>query len=179
MKPDLSGIELRETKVYYMKMNFAPQNNFLEKESISFIRLKNPVTPELYLHYYKTTGLKLNWLDRLVMPEKELNEKINAPNVHIYIMKAGQEEAGFIELVQEEKYVEIFYFGLFPEQIGKGLGKYFLNWGIHKAWSFNPEWIQLNTCELDHPNALPVYKKLGFEVYNSAIEQRRILPAKE
>ena len=175
MKTDLSRITFQPTNVHYLRMNYPLQGNLMEKDNIRFIRLKNPVTPEKYLHYYKTVGLNLNWLDRLVIPEKELDKKINASNVHIYIMMVEQVEAGFIELVQEEKYVELFYFGLFPEQIGKGLGKYFLNWGIHKAWSFTPEWIQLNTCELDHPNALPTYKKLGFEVYKTTIEQRRIL----
>jgi GNAT superfamily N-acetyltransferase len=86
---------------------------------------------------------------------------------------------GFIELVCEGEYVELLYFGLFPKFIGKGFGKYLLDWSIYQAWSYNPKWIQLNTCELDHPNALPTYRKLGFQDYKMAIEERRVLAANE
>ena len=71
--------------------------------------------------------------------------------------------------------MEILYFGLMPAFIGHGYGKYFLQWVIAKAWSYQPEWIQLNTCTLDHPNALGTYKKAGFIEVRTEIHQRRIL----
>ncbi|MBS1575589.1 MAG: GNAT family N-acetyltransferase, partial [Bacteroidetes bacterium] len=57
---------------------------------------------------------------------------------------------------------------------GKGLGKYALDWAINKAWSYNPQWIQLNTCELDHPHAIHNYKKRGFKETKTEIHQRKI-----
>lgn len=109
------------------------------------------------------------------MPKDELRAKINAANVHIYTMQVNGKDAGFLELVLEDEYVELLYFGLLSDFIGKGLGKPFLTWSIHKAWSYNPKWIQLNTCELDHGNALSNYKKLGFVEYKMAMETRRVL----
>lgn len=132
----------------------------------------------IFIENFESVGLKYNWVDRLLMNKSELEKLINAPNVHIYIMKVQEEEAGYVELQQNEEYVEIVYFGLFPEFVGKGLGKFFLNWCIKQAWSFNPNWIQLNTCELDHPNALSNYQKNGFEIFEVKEEQRRMLKKK-
>ena len=93
----------------------------------------------------------------------------------IFVFHVNDEPAGYAEFVNEKSFVEIQYFGLMPEFIGKGLGKYFLQWVIAKAWSYNPEWIQLNTCTLDHPNALSVYKNAGFKEVRTEIQNRRIL----
>jgi hypothetical protein len=53
--------------------------------------------------------------------------------------------------------VELTQFGLVPEFIGQGLGKYFLRWSIGTAWSYQPRRFWLHTCTLDHPRALPNY----------------------
>ena len=36
------------------------------------------------------------------------------------------------------------------------------------------KWIQLNTGELDHPNALPTYLKSGFELDKVVIGNRKV-----
>ena len=47
--------------------------------------------------------------------------------------------AGFAELDRRiEGEIELVQFGMVPEFIGQGLGKYFLNWTIDKAWSYSP-----------------------------------------
>ena len=56
----------------------------------------------------------------------------------------------------------ITYFGLAPEAIGMGLGKPFLHAMLKRAWSARPRVVKLNTCNLDHPAALPLYIKAGF-----------------
>ena len=57
------------------------------------------------------------------MPDNDLLSKINAPNTHIYLFVINSIQAGYIELIVEHNYVELLYFGLFPEFIGK-LGFY-------------------------------------------------------
>ena len=140
-----------------------------------FELLQKPIPPTEYRKYYYGVGEKHFWLDRMVMADEVLIEKINADNVDIFLFYVGDEVAGYIEFVKEEKYVEILYFGLMPAFIGKGYGKYFLQWVIATAWSYHPAWIQLNTCTLDHPNALGIYKKAGFTEVRTEIHQRRIL----
>lgn len=176
MQLNLDTIDFKLTRVYYLKMEHQPAAGLPDNDqNIKFDLLQKPVDPDSYLKYYEGVGLNYNWLDRLVMSKEELRTKINATNVHVYVMQVNGEEAGFLELVREDEYVELLYFGLLPGFIGKGLGKYFLNWSIHKAWSFNPKWIQLNTCELDHDNALSNYRKLGFIDYKMTLESRRVL----
>lgn len=109
------------------------------------------------------------------MPDQGLFDKINAGNIDIYVFYINDQAAGYIEFVKEERFVEILYFGVMPQFIGKGYGKYFLQWVIAKAWSYQPGWIQLNTCTLDHPNALETYKKAGFTEIRKEIHQRRVL----
>ena len=171
---DTAKIVLTPTKVFYLKMDHPPSEKFTTRQDISFKPLPKPVDVDDYLTYYASVGSQFNWVDRFLMAKEELRAKINADNVDIYVMNVGDQEAGFLELGKEADYVELLYFGLFPEFIGKRLGKYFLQWAIRKAWSYNPKWIQLNTCELDHANALPTYRKLGFKDYKTTIEQRRV-----
>ena len=109
------------------------------------------------------------------MPDQELIDKINGSNVDIFLFYVNVEVAWYIEFIKEGKYVEILYFGLMPAFIGKGYGKHFLEWVIGTAWSYQPDWIQLNTCTLDHPNALGTYKKAGFKEVRTEIHQRRVL----
>ena len=59
--------------------------------------------------------------------------------------------------------VELVFFGLMPEFIGRGLGNYFLRWAIDQAWTHDPDRVWVHTCTEDHVNALPIYQKIGFE----------------
>jgi GNAT superfamily N-acetyltransferase len=140
-----------------------------------FKQLSKPIPVEDYRTYYYGVGEKWFWLDRMIMPDEILNEKINADNVDIFVFYVNNEAAGFAEFVKENKYTGILYFGLLPGFIGKGLGNYFLQWVIAQAWSYQAEWIQLNTCTPDHPNSLSVYKKAGFRQVRTAMEERKIL----
>ena len=73
--------------------------------------------------------------------------------------------AGFAELDRRVAgEVELVQFGLLPEFIGQGLGKFFLQWAIDKSWGYGPRRLWLHTCSLDHPAALPNYLKAGFQI---------------
>jgi hypothetical protein len=47
--------------------------------------------------------------------------------------------------------IELLQFGLMPEFIGQGLGRYFLQWAIDKAWSYQPRryWLHTDTKDLN------------------------------
>ena len=81
--------------------------------------------------------------------------------------------AGFAELDRRTpSEIELVQFGLLPEFIGQGLGKYFLQRTIDKAWSYNPGHFWLHTCTKDHPAALPNYLKAGFVIYKEEVKDR-------
>lgn len=175
MTIDESRITIKPTSVWYLRMDTRPSVVEESASSLSVRLLSKPIDVDTYLQLYKGVGFDFQWLDRLVMEKSELATKINASNVDVFVLNVEGRDAGFVELVREQDYVEILYFGLIPEFIGKGLGKKFLNWSIQKAWSYNPKWIQLNTCDLDYEYALPNYKKLGFVLYKTTVEDRRVI----
>lgn len=172
---DISQIQLKPVKVTFLEMHTTPVEKLTEKEEVSFELLQKPINPETYRYYYYGVGEKHAWLDRMVMEDEKLSALINAPDTDIFVLKINHEGAGYAEFITKEKCTEIVYFGLLPAFIGKGYGKYFLDWVIQKAWSYNPEWIQLDTCELDHPHALSNYKKRGFTEVRNEIKERKIL----
>ena len=59
------------------------------------------------------------------------------------------------------------------EFIGKGLGKYLLNWAVDQAWSYGPEKLTVDTCTLDHPRAIGEYQRAGFRPVKQV--QKRML----
>ena len=171
---DVTRINFQPATVTFLEMH-EPREFPVHMEGTSFELLPKPVSVNEYRIFYYGVGEKHFWLDRMVMPDEELFEKINDAKVDIFLFYINNKVAGYIEFVREEKYVEILYFGLLPSFIGKGYGKYFLQWVIAKAWSYEPEWIQLNTCTLDHPHALGTYKKAGFTEVRKEIHQRRVI----
>ena len=70
--------------------------------------------------------------------------------------------------------IELVQFGLISEFIGQGLGKWFLQWTIDKAWSYQPKRFWLHTCTLDHPAALPNYTKAGFVLFKQETIRREL-----
>lgn len=168
-------IKLVDTRVFYLRMNVKPAYETDTSVSCSFTKLFKPVLSKVYLQYYSGVGAAYNWLDRLLMPADELNKLINAANTDIFVYKINNEIAGFAEFVRTADNTEIKYFGLFPAFVGKGYGKQFLQVVVNEAWSNHPKHIQLNTCKLDHPNALSNYQKAGFVWYDTKTEQRKVI----
>jgi len=124
----------------------------------------------------KQIGGDLGWIDRQLMSDEDLTKIISNPEVKIYVIYSGGVQAGFAEMDHRTKdEVHLEYFGLAPNFRGKGLGKIFLNWVIAEAWKSKPVKFLLNTCEIDHPGALPLYLKSGFKIAAIRIEKQAIL----
>ena len=91
---------------------------------------------------------------------------MNDPRLEVHVLMVDGAPAGFAELDRrKEGEIELVQFGLMGAFIGQGLGKYFLQWTIDKAWSYSPKRFWLHTCTKDHPAALPNYLKAGFGIY--------------
>ena len=128
-----------------------------------------------YRKLNQLVGGDLGWVDRQIMCDEDLTKIIHHPKVKIHILYTGEVLAGFAELDRRtENEVHLEYFGLAPDFRGKGLGRVFLNWTIAEAWRSRPGKILLNTCEIDHPGALPIYMKAGFKILEERIEKQAI-----
>jgi GNAT superfamily N-acetyltransferase len=131
------------------------------------IRHVTQPTIAFYRQIYDAVGGQWNWSSRKKLPDGELACIIGDPRVEIHLLLVDGEQAGFAELDRRQPgEIELVQFGLVAEFIGRGLGKYFLQWVIDKAFSYEPQRFWLHTCTDDHPAALPNYLKGGFTVYD-------------
>jgi GNAT superfamily N-acetyltransferase len=140
------------------------------RPGLTIVHAKEP-TVAYYRFLYDTVGRKWNWVGRQDLSDAALSMIIHDTRVEIHVLFVDGVPAGFAELDRRvEGEIEITFFGLMPEFIGQGLGKYFLQWTIDKAWSQGPRRLWLHTDTEDHPAALPNYLKAGFAIYKEEIK---------
>jgi hypothetical protein len=112
MNIETSKIKIVPVHVFYLKMEERLTAPVLPGPGVSFQRLTKPVQPSSYLNYYGGIGLSMNWIDRFVMSHDELAQKINAPNVDIYMMTVDGTEAGMLELVIEDGFISVCFLNI-------------------------------------------------------------------
>jgi GNAT superfamily N-acetyltransferase len=156
-----------ETVITYLEMTSAPvaPPPPVPLTPHAIMRAEKP-TLSFYRFLYNTVGADHMWWERRVLPDEALLAAIQADNIDVFVLYVSGVPAGYYELgaVDNGKLIELVYFGLMPEFIGQGYGAYLLRVAIDEAWSRGPERLTVNTCNLDHPNALQVYQRAGFEV---------------
>lgn len=164
-----------DVKIYYLEMLSPPGRTVPPaRDGLTVVHAKKP-TVAYYRSLYDSVGGPYHWLSRRKITDADLASLIHDPLMENHVLHVDGVPAGFAELDRRiEGEIELVQFGLMPEFIGQGLGKYFLNWTIDKAWSYNPKRFWLHTCTLDHKAALPNYLKAGFVVSKEEIKQREI-----
>jgi GNAT superfamily N-acetyltransferase len=139
---------------------------------VALLRAREP-TVAFYRFLYDTVGEAWLWYERRAMDDAALTEIIHDERVEFYVLYVEGVPAGFAELDRRtEPDVELAYFGLMPEFIGRGLGKFLLSSAIDIAWTYEPRRLWLHTNDFDHPRALPLYQRLGFKPYKQ--EQKTV-----
>src|SRR5262249_13216470 len=120
-----------------------------------------------------TVTFDYDWASRKKLSDAELAAPLDDPRLQGPVLLGAGDPAGFAELDRRvEGEIELVQFGLMPEFIGQGLGRYFLQWTIERAWSYGPRRFWLHTCTKDHPAALPNYLKAGFAVYKEEVKDQ-------
>ena len=157
-------------KTFYLQMHAPPERTVPPPtDGVEVLRVEHPTIP-YYRFLYDAVGRDWNWIDRKRLSDDELSAIIHGDRVEIYVLHVKGSPAGFCEMDRRvEDEIELRYFGLMPVFIGKGLGKYFLNWVLRQAWSYAPNRVWVHTCELDHDAALPIYQQAGLVVYDERI----------
>jgi GNAT superfamily N-acetyltransferase len=164
-----------EVTVSYLEMH-GPSSRAVSapREGLSVIHAKQP-TVAFYRFLYNSVGQDYNWHSRASRPDAELARLIQDPLNEVHVLHVDGTPAGFAELDRRTPAeIELIQFGLMPEVIGQGLGKWFLQWAIEKAWSYEPRRFWLHTCTLDHPAALPNYLKAGLSLFKQETKQQMI-----
>lgn len=164
-----------DVTVYYLEM-LAPSHRTVAPpcEDLTVAHVPSPGVA-YYRSLYTAVGDDWRWLSRRTMPDEALAAIIGDPRDELHVLHVDGQPAGFAELDRRnENEVELTQFGLMPEHIGRGLGKWFLQWTVDKAWSYGPKRFWLHTCTLDHPGALPNYQKAGFTLFKQETIRRKL-----
>ena len=134
------------------------------RPQIALIKAENPPV-RWFLHLYRSVGAPYDWTDWMTKEQSELDAFVGSPDTAIYTLMVEGWSGGFFMLDGREAGVtELAYFGLAPEAVGRGLGGFLLKTAVHAAWDWpKTESVTVNTCTLDHPAALPLYQKHGFQ----------------
>ncbi len=153
------------------------------------IELAAEISPEFSRFLYQSVGSELNWADRLDSTRAQWDEVLRRPGSETWVLYIDGSPKGYFELVTTSTAtasdVEIFYFGLFPEATGRGLGAVMLTEALHRAWELSSRWPQLpavarvwlHTCSLDGPAALPNYQARGLKIYRTEVEESQVRDA--
>jgi len=168
-------MELVNVTVYYLEMH-APSPRVIPppRDGLNVQHVPAPTVP-YYRVLYNAVGKGYHWLSRRKMPDDALAALLGDPRNEVHILHVDNAPAGFAELDRRQgSEIELVQFGLMPAFIGQGLGKWFLQWTINKAWSYAPTRFWLHTCTLDHPNALPNYLKAGFRLFKQEAIRREL-----
>ena len=169
--------KLLEAHVTHLRMDHPPTYQFPvpSRPTLALIKADN-IPADYYRFLYALVGKAYHWQERRSLDDDALLDIINRKTTQIDVLYADGCPAGFFELdiAAMPECVEIVYFGLGQRYQGLGIGKWFLATAIRTAWNHHPEFITVHTNTLDHPAALPLYQKLGFEPV--AVSDETIIP---
>lgn len=133
-------------------------------------RMERPAL-DWYRSIFRRVGEPYLWASRLLMTDEQLGAILRDPAVEIHALRAGNEDAGLLELdFRDAGECELVFFGLTQEHIGKGAGRWLMNRAIEIAWSHPIRRFWVHTCTLDHPDAVDFYRRSGFVPFKRQIE---------
>lgn len=122
---------------------------------------------------FRRVGEPWLWASRLRLDDGALMAIVQTDAVELYDLMIGPDTIGLLELdFRQDGACELAFFGVVPEAIGIGAGRFLMNRAIQRAWGRAPRigrfWV--HTCSNDHPDALAFYMRSGFVPYGRGVE---------
>lgn len=154
-------LELLSPSEHLVKTNNDPR--------FSVVKVEVPA-PSFNRYFYTEVGRAWQWTDRLAWSDEDWLEYAGSPQVHTFAAYYGGAPAGYYELRYKGEDVELAYFGVMPDFVGKGLGGPLLSSAIKDAFALGAGRVWVHTCSLDHPAALANYRARGLKVYKTVTE---------
>lgn len=156
-----------EVTTYFLEIRGEPHGAPIACPDRAEVVTAPSLTPDQYLALYHGVGEPWLWYERSELSQDEVAELIEAPGVSIHLLQQDGVTAGFCELLTTpSRQTQLLYFGLLRPFIGAGLGSFFLDWTVRKAFESSIDRLWVHTCSLDHPRALTAYQKAGFSQYH-------------
>jgi GNAT superfamily N-acetyltransferase len=164
------------TVITYQEMLAPPKRPYAAPPphlKLALIRAERPSVP-FSRYLYNTVGEPWWWYERKQMSDERFAAMIGDEKFETYVLYVSGTPAGYFELDRRDAgVVELAYFGLMPDCIGLRLGPFLLDQAIALAWQGAPipRRLWVNTCDLDHPKALPLYQRAGFVPYDRRVKE--------
>ena len=152
-------------RVVYMELREPPVSTAQRVASMS-IALERLGRVE-YLSLYRRVGEPVRWDQRLQMSDAELDALLSGDALAIYVLRDEHGYAlGFCEFdLSASPEIELKNFGLIPTAQGRGFGGALLIEALQNVWQSGTTRIWLHTDNWDHPAAVRLYERAGFEAY--------------
>ena len=129
-----------------------------------------------FLGLYDAVGRHHAWEDMHAEDEDDLAAWLSDERTALYtLMRDGWPHGFFLLDNRSPTVCDLSYFGLVPEAVGTGMGRFLLESAVNIGWDWpGVKKMTVNTCTLDHPRALGLYQRAGFEPVRRT-EHTRIL----
>ena len=143
----------------------------LKPKENCLIKKISPPDFQLNRFFYKQIGKNHRWIDRLSWNDNHWIEYLNNNNVNTYVIKEGDDLAGYYESIYDKRLneYEIAYFGILTEHRDKNYGGYLLSEAINESFHKGANRIWVHTCTLDHKNAKKNYLSRGMKIFKEDI----------
>lgn len=159
------------TIVTHLEMRERPRPAPIPPAPLRLVPWKAPAL-DAYRALFRRVGEPWLWFSRLVMSDEALSAIIHDPAVQIYAVTDPRGvEVGLLELdFRALPDCELAFFGLVPQHVGKGFGKWLMAQAKALAWRKDVTRFWVHSCTLDSPAALGFYRKAGFRPYRREVE---------
>ncbi|WP_066652746.1 MULTISPECIES: GNAT family N-acetyltransferase [Sphingomonas] len=159
------------TIVTTLEMRKRPPARPLPDSPLRLVRWAQP-DPDKYRALFTRVGAPWLWYSRLAMDDATLRAAIDRPQTQVHaVIDRAAIEVGLLEFTHPEPdWCALDYFGLVPELVGKGHGRWLMGLALAMMWRPGVRFVRVNTCTLDHSSALSFYRAQGFEAVTRTIE---------
>ncbi|MCE9601132.1 MAG: GNAT family N-acetyltransferase [Gemmatimonadetes bacterium] len=157
--------------VTYLEMHECPPRRAERDDAPwSLRRIARPAL-EWYRGIHRRVGTEWLWSSRLESSDEDLGAILGDARIEFHALVREGRDEGLLELdFREPGACELAFFGLAPELIGQGAGRWLMNRAIERAWARPIARLWLHTCTLDAPGALTFYRRSGFTPYALGVE---------
>lgn len=166
-------IIMPEVVITYLQMTSPAQLRARRSQDAAFV-VREAKKPQFELNrfLYLLVGGAWSWNDKREWSNQAWQEYVTTEKLRTFVAFLEGNIAGYYELRREEDgAVEIAYFGLARDYIGRGYGAALLTDAIERAWSWDARRVWVHTCTLDHEAALKNYEARGMVVYDHEVRQ--------
>ena len=157
--------------VTFLEMTGPPPPRIVPPDpALSLCRVERPDLG-WYRDLYGRVGGEWLWFSRLLMPDEALRAILWDPLVEVHALSHAGADKGLLELDRREPgEIELAFFGLTPDLVGRGAGRFLMSCALALACQHRAHRLWVHTCTLDHPAALGFYIRSGFRPYKRAVE---------